>query len=454
MPKFETAPHRTDSGMLYKVNQLAAAGICVYMLLPYLQRRMTLYGLIFFAVLWFVTTDIKWLTKPSKDMVLLGVFFTTFIPYAVTGKLAYGLNSVKVLTVILPIFFFGYFLNHYYLHYKKDYNTLGKIALVSLVCLIIASIQTYSGLLRYPNAARGLAGGLVVNNPGLVNLYRSLGIGGFGFVYAATIILICLIFILLKGGRDVDMKYRLLCLTALVVMSLMIIKASYALSILLIAISIPLIITVKRRSTLIIMVLGAVFLLLFPIQIIGEGLLQFANLFENNATLFKRFSLVAAIFLPDAGDAGNIVRIDLYLASVRTFLKHPLFGVYGPLGGDANPKSLQVIGHHSGWIDMLGFYGLFTGIPLFWSIREHMRKNLVFFRESRYYYLLLISGFVFVFMGVLNPNITVFEIGFAQFCVVPAMPFLNRAFVPNGHFESETSLLAQDRLYPLPETVM
>jgi len=427
--------NNSEGGFRYIINQLACAGICIFMTLPYLRNRLGLYFLIFAFGVWLITTDLKWLAeKPPKDFIFLALFFATFIPYIVTHKLGYGAFGIKTLTVIVPIFFLGYIINQYYMHYKRDYNSLGKIALVSLVCYIIGSIQTYLGLLQYPGASRSLAGGVYEQSADLAALYMKLGIGGFGYIYAASLIFIASFYFFTKGSASINKKYKAICVVSMLLMVVMIFKASYATAILSIVLGIVLTLVVKNTKSLVLfMIFTAVFLLMFPQELIGEFLLRIAKLFSGNETLYKRFAILASGFLPnDSIVEQGVTRSELYLTSLKTFLMHPLFGVYGPFGGGEDPNSVFVIGGHSGWLDLLGFYGLFAGVPLFLSIYFHIKKQLDFFKDSKCLGLIVIVSFMFIVLGAINPIITVYDIGFAQFCIVPAIPFLGNAFTPNS----------------------
>lgn len=428
-------PISTESGFRYKVNQFACLALCTYMTLPYSRRFINSYALIAMVGLWFITTDFKWLsTRLSKDLIFVMFFFTSFVPYALTGTLDYGRHGVNIVLFVFPLFFTGMFINHYYMYYKKDFNTLGKIALVSVVMYAVGSIQTYLGLLRFPGASRGLAGATFIENPSLVAVYRQLGIGGFGYINAACLIIIAVAYPLIRKNEKWSGIYKAVAIVALLAMVIMILKASYATAILLIIVGLILAMVVKSRRTFIaIMVITAAVLLFFPQQPIGELLLKFAGLFSENRTLYPRFTRVAMMFFDDVGTGSALSRLSLYKSSVFTFLNHPLFGVYGPFGGggELNPNSYSVIGGHSGWLDLLGFYGLFAGVPLFFAIYYNIKKHLRFFADEIFYGSILVTSFLFVIMGFLNPSLTVVEIGFAQFCIVPAIPFLSYAFVSN-----------------------
>lgn len=428
-----TIPISTEKGFRYGLNQLMCMILCTYMTLPYFRQYLNMYVLVAVVGLWFITTDLTWLTtRLSKDLVFVVLFFASFIPNVLTGTLGYGRFVEGALPVAIPIFFLGIVINHYYMYYKRDFNTLGKIALVSMGMYIIGAVQTYLGLLRFPTASRDLAGGISLQDPTLGAFYRQLGIGGFGYIYASCFIFIAVSYLLIRKSTGLSRRYKVVSFVSILAISLMVYKASYATAVILVLVGLTLAMVVKNRRTfIVIMVLATFFLLLFPQELIGEILLKFAGLFNDNSTLHTRFTQVAVSFLPDIGGFGTISRWSRYTISASTFLKHPFFGIYGSPGGVSDANSYSVIGGHSGWLDLLAFYGLFAGAPLFFAIYFNIRKHMSFFKDEIFYGSILVTSFLFVVLGFINPNLTIFEIGFAQFCIVPAIPFLSYAFVPN-----------------------
>ena len=425
---YKTTNNLKHNKLICRINQIMCILICIWMTLPYFRVKTGVLFLVTLFGIWIFTSDLKWLTKKwSMDLIFVLIFFITFIPYFITGNLKYGEVDPKAIIVSFPLFFVGIFVNHYYMYYKKDYNTLGKIALVSLIFYAVGSIQTYVGLLMYPTASRGLAGKAWVN-PELVKLYTRLGIGGFGHVYAGCFLLIAALYLIIKKHTLMRRKDKFICILSFICLILMILKASYTISLMVVFSGIVLVLVVKNKKTFIfIMVLAAFFLLIFPQALIGEFFLKIADIFSNNYILSEKITDLAVNFLQESrsGQTGN--RIDLYLTSFKTFFEQPLFGIYGPFGNPASGR----IGGHSGWLDLLGFYGLFTGIPLFFTIYFNFSKHLKFYKKSNYYGFIIVIQFLFLVLGVINPVIYVYEIGFVLFCIVPAIPFLPYAFKKN-----------------------
>lgn len=423
------------ANLRYRINQLACVGMCIWFTLPYCRVRIRLLLFIIILGIWLITTDLKWLThKLPKDIFCVAIFFATFVPYSISGELTYGLQGAGTIYHIFPFFFLGLFINHYYMYYKKDYNTLGKIALVSLIAYAVGALQTYYGLLVYPLATRALAGSVWSINPEMGIKYQRMGIGGFGYIYAACFMLIAALYPIIKKSPVITIKYKLISAISFVALSLMILKASYTIALIISFLGIILVLIVKKRSYFIFytMILFII-LLLLPNTLFGEFFLKVAAIFSKNETVHTKFMDLASTFLYDSFDGETVYRVKLYSTSMGTFFKYPLFGVYGPFGGAVGIVGKDLIGGHSGWVDLLGLYGLFAGVPLFFALYFNIKKHLLFYKNSRYLGFMIVISFIFLLLGIVNPIFTIFEIGFMVFCIVPSIPFLPYAYRKKKH---------------------
>jgi hypothetical protein len=392
--------------------------------LPFFRVRAGVSILLLFFGIWLVTTDLKWLTRKwSLDLIFAGVFFLTFIPYFITGNIQYGSAGPNIILVYFPLFFVGIFINHYYMYYKKDYETLGKIALMTLVFFAIGSIQTYIGLTLYPMASRIIATG-VGRYEAEKLMFNRMGVGGFGYIYASTFIFLSVVYLLIKNNYKLIKIKKFFVLITFISLLLMILEASYAISIMIILSGGLLILTVKNKKMLVIlMVFLGILLLLIPPTFIGEFFLNIANIFSDNYIINEKFTDLGMSFLQDSQSSQTDTRIQLYTTSFNTFLRQPLFGIYGPMGNPSDPT-----GGHSGWLDLLGFYGLFSGIPLFLIFYYNFKKHFRFYKKDKYYGYLVVIYFLFLVFGTINPVLYVFEVGFIIFMIVPIIPLISRDF--------------------------
>ena len=408
-----------------KLNQLFVILICLWIAIPFFRIRA---GVIFFILMffaWLMTTDLKWLTKKLYlNLVFVLIFFVTFIPYIIVGDLQYGEAGAKVILISFPLFFIGLFINHYYMFYKKDYKTLGKIAFYFLVFFTLGSLQTYFGLLKYPMASRQLATGVSEFS----EIYNLMGIGGFGFIYSGTFLLLSISYTYLRRRSLLSIKYQILIIFSIVVIFLMLLRASYATSLIITFCGLLLILFVRNKLTLMITLLLTVIVVTFISQsLIAEFFLIIANFFSENRILNEKFIDLASTFSYSSLDGQTGTRVDLYISSLKVFLENPLFGTYGPLGN----QNASSVGAHSGWLDLLAYYGLFTSIPLFIAFYYNFKIHFSLLKKFKFnVYLAILYFLIFVF-GLINPILYVYEIGFVLFCIIPAIPFIPYAFKTN-----------------------
>lgn len=429
MINMNSITNKDISYLLCKVNHITCILMCMWIAIPYFRVRV---GVIFFLlmfIIWLITTGLKWLTRKwTLDLVFLLIFFITFVPYIIDGSLAYGAGGATLIIVNFSIFFVGIFINHYYMYYKKDYRMLGKIAFFSMIFFTIGSLQTYFGLLEYPMASRELAGA-VASNPEVGRLYDKLGIGGFGHIYSASFLFVISLYIIFKKNNLLTIKLRIFSITTVVSMFLMIFEASYATSLIIIFLGLLLVLLTKsKKNFILLMTMGFIFYLLFSSILFSPLFLKLAEIFSDNAILYQKFLELSYIF-----NSGDIVgqtgdRKELYLMSFKTFLENPFFGIYGPFGNNEAAS----IGDHSGWFDLLGYYGLFTAFPLILTLYFNYKKHMKFYKETNFYGYIIVIYFLFILFGIINPIFTIFEIGFVIFCVVPAIPFIFFAFKDKG----------------------
>lgn len=410
--------------LTHRINFLACVLMCMWFILPFFRVRAGVSILLLIFGIWLVTTDLKWLTRKwSLDLIFVGFFFLTFIPYFITGNIQYGSAGPNIILVHFPLFFVGIFINHYYMYYKKDYETLGKIALMTLVFFAIGSIQTYIGLTLYPMASRILATG-VGHYEAEKLIFNRMGVGGFGYIYASTFIFLSVVYLLIKNNYKLVKTKKIIVLITFISLLLMILEASYAIAIMIILSGGLLILTVKNKKMLVIlMVFLGILLLLIPPTFIGEFFLNIANIFSDNYIINEKFTDLGMSFLQDSQSSQTDTRLQLYTTSFNTFLRQPLFGIYGPMGNLSDP-----IGAHSGWLDLLGFYGLFSGIPLFLVFYYNFKKHFRFYKKDKYYGYLVVIYFLFLVFGTINPVLYVYEVGFIIFMIVPIIPLISKDF--------------------------
>ncbi|MGM7634652.1 hypothetical protein [Bacillus sp. Hm123] len=398
--------------------------MCMWMIWPYFSDRAGFVYFGAFLIVWIYTSDFRWLLqKWPLDLLFLGIWLITFIPYILTGNFRYGYIDSRFIQITFILFIVGAFINHYYMHYKKDYVMLGRISFLALTLFFVGSIQTYIGLEKYPLASRMLATGAV--DP---LSFKTAGIGGFGFVYSGVFIGIVCCYLLFSKLYYINIYCKMFTLVTLVSISMMVIKASYTIAVMILFTGIISVLFIKGKKTLFFLIFLLVFFLLFfPKELIGYFLLDIAELFRENDTLNTKLSDLAQGFIGSGAGEQTAYRSELYLQSFKTFLANPLFGIYGPLGSEFNAE----VGEHSGWLDLMAYYGLFGALPLFIGVFLNFKKNLSFYSGHPFLPFLLIAQTAFVVFGFINPVIYIYQLGFVLFMIAPTIPFLPYAFSRN-----------------------
>lgn len=410
---------KEGSEFIYFLNQVIIVFFCMWVSFPYFNYMTGNYFGVFIIGIWFLTTDLRWLTKKlSIDLVLIIVFFLSFLPYILTGSFRFGiLNPMSIFGTIF-LFFTGIFISHYYIYYKKDFAVAGRIAFFSIIFFTAGAVQTYFGLQDYPLASRQLAHGVDEYK----DLYQPLGIGGYGFSFGSVFIILASSYFLYGKSPKINVIVKGLLIVSISILTITVFETSYATALIMIAAGLFLLFIIKN-AFLITVTLTSLFLLLSVGEnIIGEFFLFLGGILENNEILQTKAYEFADSFLGIGEAEQAATRLELYEASFLTFMKNPFFGIYGPAGIQGK------VGGHAGWIDMMAYYGLFTAIPMFLGIYFNTKKHLSFFKKSPYFKFLLIISTLFLLLGFIKATITIYHIGITMFVIVPSMPFLNSAF--------------------------
>lgn len=405
---------------LYTFNKFLCILFCIWFAWPYANYYLGMYFGMTLSFVWLVTSGYFILMKKwSIDLIMVVAFFTTMIPYVLTGEFRYSsFNMISILGTFY-LFFIGMFIFHYYYYYKKDFVFLGKLALITIVFYSVGAVQTYAGLLIYPEASRYLAvGGL---NPEIRAAYTSIGIGGFNFVYSSVFLLIMIVYIFTRQKSKYLKKRRLLIIFLILVIFSTIVKSSYTIAILISIFGCILVIAVKNRRVFYALLFLSTFILLtVSDNVLSHILYNIANIFSNNLILNEKFLDLAQTISRNQGNSSQtLYRMELYTSSLSTFVKNPLFGINGPFG-NINDR----IGGHSGWLDMMAYFGLFSTIPLFSAIGLNFKKILQINKKEGSFFGIYSVQLLFIVYGIINPILYVYQIGLIMFLIVPSMPYI------------------------------
>ena len=240
----------------------------------------------------------------------------------------------------------------YYLCTHEFYADL--YAVVLILAFTVTVITTIIGCIMNPDAARALASADSASDPTTMK-YAWLNLGGYSFVYSAVLFYP---FVILGFKMK---KLNIVFVVIFVVLAFALaVYTEYTFALMLLMIS-SLLFFVRRTMSVkrfIILMLAAVAAAVLLRYLIAELLTYIGNMI-GNATMTEKMT---AIFLGrEAVENLDDPRDALYMLSIKTFLKNPLFGVY--------PDVYRNVGGHSFILDNLAQYGLVGGILTFFMYR-------------------------------------------------------------------------------------
>jgi len=323
-----------------------------------------------------------------------------------------GLNSdidymwllKEISWTFLSILMFTYFIN------IKDYYGLGLVTFTALFFIAITSLTSLIGFSLFPSATREMASGEAASE-NMELLFRSMGIGTFGFFTGVAFLFPALVYYLKKDNVRVLTKilmyaFSLLTFYALYLSSL----TTSILSALVFSILAFTMRGIKISKNIIIF-----FVVFFLTVYLFNN--QFANLFYKLADVstgsenyFKYNELAKAIEIGDFNPLSDKTyisgeRLSRSYYSFVSFLENPLIG-----GGRS--------AGHAHWLDRLGLFGLLGFVPWILIFRSQIKIMATLFSDNfiNFYYL---SFFSFIAFGIFKGGLESVETSFSIFFLVP-----------------------------------
>lgn len=410
----------------FLINKILCILFCMWISWPYATYKTGMYTGVIISFLWLMTSSyINIFKKISLDIFFVIILFLNFLPYLLVNNFKYGSFKIISFLGLLFLFFIGMFFLDYYMYEKKDFIFLRKMLYLNIIFYAIGSIQTYLGLIIHPLASRYLA----VENLDLAlkNIYGSLGIGGFNFVYSSVYILIIIYYLVIFDNKNLSKITIVFFSLIFIIILLTLFKASYFIPIAILTTGI-IFISLKKSKLNFILIL----LLIYSFYLFNDLLL---NELEYTPLSKKYFDIVLTL-QNSASESQTLYRINLYLNSLKTFLRFPIFGLNGTV--DELNNSYEYIGGHSGWFDFMAYFGLFASIPVFLSIYYNYKKTINIYYYNYNNILINAVYLCLIINGILNPILYVYQIGFVVFFVLPSACVLN---LSRGNYENENIMV-------------
>lgn len=271
-----------------------------------------------------------------------------------------------------------------FLH-TKDFRALKTVTYTGILILIILSIPTIillqldSDLLRNSISA-------TENNPGLADAMSASGIVRYGVIEAVPFLIPFLVFYIKTENK---LSYKLLLVLFLALEYFILVRASFATSLILASAAIVLALIGSGRSNKKSVLAIVAIIVFFSLnkQLLVFSLNSVKPFFVNTAIYNKITDINNSIVYGEM-DGEVAGRGELYNKSWNNFLDNPVLG---------NAKKADT-GGHSFFIDRLSYFGIVGTLPFFLFLYYTFKNHYsLISKERKFYY--LIGVFTFIILG-------------------------------------------------------
>ena len=277
-------------------------------------------------------------------------------------------NLLKLLMLIVYPMFSSYVLAHR--DERKIVRLSRRLLLYISALIVLTMVTTYKGNMDFPGASRDLAH-YEADTTGLLPLYVSMNVGGFGFIYTITLVLPLLAY-WLKTNK-IALVFSLI---GFVVAVLCIISSQYTTALLMSLISVVMCFFPRRiRPTHIFTFVGLFLVLLMLGTLIRDFFFYLSSSIEGD-TMSSRLEEVYKIFSGRGVDTSSdtSTRIGHYNQSWNTFFNNILTG------------SRVGAGDHSYLVDTLAHFGIIGLAAIVISFRYMYKRYVANLRKTELYY--------------------------------------------------------------------
>lgn len=327
---------------------------------------------------------------PIYIFAILNLFVLLFNePERIVGAI-YDLSSYVIISTVFLLLF-----------QKKDIINAKHLMRIVAVIYIITVITTIYGNMVYPAASRKMATGMG-GELALYNHYRSLNIGGFGFIYEIVLPMALIPFVYKQKviPRVLSLGVYLLVFYVIYVTDFtfaMIITAAFGVFFFI----------GKINNTKKLFVYALLFAIILNFAL--PAILGFLSSVSSDL-MAERFDELGNLFsgaeVSEKSDVG--ARQSYYMESIDAFLSKPFSGT-GTQGGG-----------HSFILDNMAKYGSLGVIAVVIMLRGVFVRFIKPFKNAQFYPYLLSAYFAYIFLLVFNTSPLYMSISF----VIPLMSFL------------------------------
>lgn len=389
-----------------------------------MQKMILLLG---FWGLWFLTAiqiDPSFIKRTSALLLLIvAMLFMAGIASVMQGDSSV-LNSVVNAMPNLAWAIVGIF-------YVYNTDILRNSKWILIVLIAVSSIYTLMGNLQYPEASRLLASTTDYYST-TRELYRSINIGGYGFVYS-LVFAVMPILLLIKNNSN----HPILLLACVILFIATIAVSAYMTAIIICSLMLVFTLIKNKKVMRILTALGLVVIvvLLFREQILSI-LVSLGEMTGADILVTRAQQLLTGSYFLDAG-ADQANRLTIFKNTILNWLDSPVVG--NMFGAD------HLVYRRSGHSEMLGYlekWGLFASVYFGFFRTTYVRTRTSLESENmrqnyRLYYLLLM---LFITIDRFD---TFIEIGCIAFFLGPVLMKMADQCIYIGETNSENIMAYQ-----------
>ena len=276
---------------------------------------------------------------------------------------------------------------------SRDIQFAKFLLFVVFLCYVLTGVTTYIGCVLYPGATRELASLYSLNNSEKIELYHSLNIGGFDFIY--SLVLLVPLFIFLIKYKSTNFSIKFLSITSIVGLVLVVLKSEYTTALLCLLLGISCFFIISKKgdiSFLPTLVCVVIFFIIFDTSV-GSLFYYLSSQIGSEIVSSRLEGLADIINGYNSNEIDIDKRQDLYLLDLNLFLSSPIWGVGKAEGG----HSFILI-----YLAKFGFIGLTLLVYFFRKLFDYSIKP--FFNSPIYSYLIIIF-ILQIILSILNPMI-------------------------------------------------
>ena len=344
----------------------------------------------------------------AEFSIIIWIFLYIFF-YYIGYASGFDIYLVTYIRFTIGMIFFSFYSS------LSNCEAIRRLAIISVLCFTYTCLTTLIGLEQNPWAARFLSTGIEDITDSLVGL----NIGGYGFVYSLSYVVVVMFGVVRqKKLRNI---YKYLAIGFILLGMYTLYKASFMIAILLTIISMLLILLhIKRPLQIVIISVVILLLWLIFIPVVIDSLLYLAMLDEGGILAEKLLGMAATLQKGVQIDVDPNSRSYLYSLSLKTFLSSPFIGI----GGSYGETGSYEVGKHSEYLDTLAMYGVFGFLFLFFLLFTNAKKVYIFLQSDYDRYVFLCYIFMFVLLGVFNTFLTSPLLGLTVYFIAPSILML------------------------------